>query len=85
MVNHSNLTKLPLAARQLVSQLNSLFVEFVGPIGQEISDDIFAHWVNGGKFGPATIRHYALALSEQLDIAPERQAFLQRAEKLLLQ
>jgi len=85
MIDFSRSKNLPPAARQLVLQLSELFIEFVGPIGQELSEDVFAQWVLGGKFGPAAIRHYAVALSEQLDIASERQAFLQKAEKLLLQ
>lgn len=85
MVDHSGLKKLSPSAKQMVLQLNDLFVEFVGPIGRDISEDIFTQWVNGGKFGPAAIRHYALTLSEQLDAASERQVFLQKAEKLLLQ
>lgn len=85
MVGQPEFKKIPLAARQLVSQLNDLFVEFVGPIGRDLSEDVFDSWVDGGKFGPAAIRHYALALSAHLDVEPERQAFLQKAEKLLLQ
>jgi len=85
MVDLSKLTTLPLAAKQKVLQLNELFIEIVGPIGQELSDDIFAKWILDGKFGPAAIRHYAHALGEHLEIASERQAFLQKTEKLLLQ
>ncbi|GGY72996.1 hypothetical protein GCM10011613_17530 [Cellvibrio zantedeschiae] len=85
MVDHSGLKKLSPAARQLVLQLNDLFAEFVGPIGQDISQDVFDQWLASGKFGPAAIRHYALALGEQLDANSERQVFLQKAEKLLLQ
>jgi hypothetical protein len=76
---------LPLVAKQVILQLNEMFIEIVGPIGQELAEDIFEQWVLAGKFGPAAIRHYAEALSEQLDIAADRQAFLQKAEKLLLQ
>lgn len=76
---------LPSSVRQLVLQLNELFIEFVGPIGQELAEDVFDQWVLVGKFGPAAIRHYALALSEQIDIPADRQAFLQKCEKLLLQ
>lgn len=85
MVDHSSLNSLPAAVKQRISQLNDLFVESVGPIGRELSEDVFAQWVRDGKFGPAAIRHYVLALSEQIDIASEQKAFLQRAEKLLLQ
>jgi len=85
VVDLSGTKALPLAAKQRVLQLNEMFIEFVGPIGQELSEDVFAQWIRAGKFGPAAIRHYAQALSEQLDIAADRQAFLQKAEKLLLQ
>ena len=85
MVELSGMKTLPLVAKQVVLQLNEIFIEFVGPIGQELSEDIFAQWVLAGKFGPAAIRHYAKALSEQIDIASDRQAFLQKSEKLLLQ
>lgn len=84
MVSFSESKILPLATKQLISQLNELFVEFVGPIGQELSEDVFAQWVLGGKYGPAAIRHYAQALSKQIDSMSERQVFMQKAEKLLL-
>ncbi len=85
MVDQSALNKLSPATKLRVVQLNDLFVEFVGPIGWEISEDVFAQWICGEKFGPAAIRHYALALSEQLDLDSDRQSFLQKVEKLLLQ
>jgi len=77
--------KLPAATRLLLSQLNELFVEFVGPIGRDLADDVFAAWVEDGKINAAAIRHYVRALSNYLEVASEKQAFLQRAEKLLLQ
>lgn len=85
MVDHTALKKLPPAIKQQVLQLNELFVEFVGPIGQELAEDVFAQWVRSEKFGPAAIRRYALALGDQLEIDSDRQAFLQKVEKLLLQ
>lgn len=75
---------IPLAVKKTILHINEVFVESVGPIGQELAEDVFDQWVAAGKFSPAAIRHYVQALSEQLDIPSERQAFVQRAEKLLL-
>ena len=85
MLDHVDLKKLPAAAAKRVIQLTELFIEYVGPIGLEISGDVFSQWASAGKFGPAAMRHYALALSQQLTAESERHSFLQKAEKLLLQ
>lgn len=77
--------KLPLAAEKKVLQLTELLIEYLGPIGLEISRDVFFQWAEAGKFGPAALRHYALALSEQLSDEVEQHTFLQKAEKLLLE
>ncbi len=77
--------KLPPAARQLILQLNELFVESVGPVGRDLANDVLARWASEGKFGPAAIRRYVQALSEHIENPAERSFFLQKVEKLLLQ
>lgn len=85
MIDPSALNKLSPATQQLVVQLNELYIEFVGPIGQDLAEDVFAQWVLEGKSGPAAVRRYAQTLSEHMDSVAERLAYLQKAEKLLLQ
>lgn len=85
MVDRSALLKLPLATQQLVVQINDLFVEFVGPIGRDLAEDVFAQWILEGKSGPAAVRRYAQALSVHMESVAERMAFLQKSEKILLQ
>jgi len=85
MVDRSGLKALPQATQQLILQLNELFVEFVGPIGWDLSNDIFMRCAPEAKFGPAAIRRYVNELSDQLENVADKRTFLQRAEKLLLQ
>lgn len=85
MIEHASLRELPPAVKQLIVKVTELFIEFVGPIGDDVAHDVFAQWLAAGKFSPAAVRHYALALGEHLDKTSERQVFLQKAEKLMLQ
>lgn len=83
-MSQSDITKIPVNVRQVILQLNDLFVEYVGPVGQDLSDDVLERWLVAEKFGPSAIRQYVSMLSENLDSATERQEFLRKAEKLML-
>jgi hypothetical protein len=85
MIEHSSLRQLSPVVKQLIVQVTELFIEYVGPIGDDVAQDVFSQWLAAGKFNPAAVRHYALGLGEHLDKAQERQVFLQKAEKLMLQ
>lgn len=75
---------LPVVQR-MINQLDSLFVEFVGPVGLELAEDVYKLWVKTGKTSPSGLRQYAYALSVQLDNPAERQQFTEYADHLLLQ
>lgn len=75
---------LPVVQR-MVQQLDALFVEFVGPVGLELAEDIFKQWLKTGKTGPSGLRQYAYSLSVQLDNPVERRQFAEHADQLLLQ
>jgi len=75
---------LPVVQR-MIQQLDALFVEFVGPVGMELAEDIFKQWLKMGKTGPSGLRQYAYALGVQLDNPAERQQFTDYADQLLLQ
>ncbi len=75
---------LPVVQR-MINQLDSLFVEFVGPVGMELAEDVYTLWLKTGKTGPSSLRQYAYALSVQLDNPAERQQFTEHADHLLLQ
>ncbi len=75
---------LPVVQR-MINQLDSLFVEFVGPVGMELAEDVYKLWLKTGKTGPSSLRQYAYALSVQLDNPAERQQFTEHADHLLLQ
>lgn len=75
---------LPVVQR-MVQQLDALFVEFVGPVGMELAEDIFKQWLKTGKTGPSGLRQYAYSLSVQLDNPAERRQFTEHADQLLLQ
>lgn len=82
MINSS--TPIPQLVQDKVSQINQVFVGFVGPIAHELSADVYSRWVGEGKFNASSLRKYIHALSEQLDNLSERQEFLRVAEKILL-
>lgn len=75
---------LPVVQR-MIQQLDSLFVEFVGPVGLELAEDIYKQWLKTGKTGPSGLRLYAYALGGQLDNPIELQQFNEHADQLLLQ
>lgn len=75
---------LPVVAR-MIAQADQLFVDVVGPIGFELAETAFQKWLSEGKTGPSGLRRYLLALSEHLDGAEQRNAFLVNAERALLQ
>ena len=75
---------MPVVARMVV-QLDALFVETVGPIGVELAGAALKKWLDEGKTGPSALRRYVQALGEQLDNSDDRKAFLEKAERLLLQ
>jgi hypothetical protein len=78
--NHKAL--LPVVKRMIV-KLDDLFVEFVGPIGRELTDGIFLEWLQGGRLGPSATVRYAELLAAQLSNSAERQHFLARAETIV--
>lgn len=75
---------LPVVQR-MINQLDALFVEFVGPIGLELAEDVFKQWLNTGKTGASGLRQYAYSLGVQLDNPAERKQFNDYADHLLLQ
>lgn len=75
---------LPVVQR-MINQLDSLFVEFVGPVGLELAEDVFKQWLNTGKTGASGLRQYAYSLGVQLDNPAERRQFNDYADHLLLQ
>ena len=83
LIRHSQPNLLPVV-RRVIEQLNILFLDHFGLLGKSITEDIFKHWLHAGKTGPSGLRHYAYALSVQLDDPAERKDFIERAERLLL-
>lgn len=72
---------LPVVQR-MMTEINQLFVEFVGPIAHELINDEFYKWSQGEKVGPSALRHYAIALSLHLDNPSERTRFVQLSGKI---
>ncbi len=83
LTRHSHPNLLPVV-RRVIEQLNQLFMDHFGLLGRSLTDDVFKHWLQAGKTGPSGLRHYAYALSVQLEDPAVRKDFIERAERLLL-
>lgn len=73
---------LPVVER-MVTRVDHLFVEFVGPVGLELVGDIFAHWLVSGKTGPSGLLRYIESLAQHLDNPIQRARFSARAREIL--
>ncbi len=80
---HAQPNLLPVV-RRVIEQLNELFIEHFGLLGQGLVDDAFNQWLRAGKTGPSGLRHYVHALGVQLEEPAVREDFIERAERLLL-
>ncbi len=72
---------LPVVER-MIHQLDSVFVDCAGPVGQGLAEDTYRQWLLAGKTGPSGLRQYVSSLGSQLE--PERRReFSLRAEQML--
>jgi hypothetical protein len=73
----------PIVERTII-QLNQLFVERVGPVGDDLAQEAFNSWFSAGKHRPSALRAYATALGSYFDTPKERQEFIAKSDLLLL-
>jgi hypothetical protein len=76
-------TLLPVVKRGVLV-LDRLLLEFAGPIAIELSEDVFTLWLQSGRTRPSDLRHYADLLAAQLEDRTLRQAYLAKADAVLL-
>jgi hypothetical protein len=74
---------LPVVTR-VIEQVNHLFVEYFGGLGERLAEEVFKQWLIAGKTGPSGLRHYVNALGRQLEHAQLREGFMRRADSMLL-
>lgn len=60
-------------------RINSVFVEYVGPVAHEIAEDIYERWRERGDTGPSGVVHYIHLLSENVVDAKQRSSFQKEA------
>ncbi len=72
---------LPVVER-MIHQLDSVFVDFAGPVGQGLAEDTYRQWLLAGKTGPSGLRQYVSSLGSQLD-PDQRREFSERAQLML--
>ena len=68
---------------KMIDQLNQLLVEFVGPIGLELADDVFQSWLKSGKTGPGGLNRYVSELAKLIENSAERAKFTEGSERIL--
>jgi hypothetical protein len=68
---------------KMIDQLNELLVEFVGPIGFELADDVFQAWLKSGKTGPSGLNRYVVELAQLIENSAERAKFMAGSEQIL--
>lgn len=73
---------LPVVER-MIQQLDSVFVNFAGPVGPAVAEDIYSRWLLAGKTGPSGLRQYAYSLGMQLDDEQIQRSFQKQADELL--
>ena len=83
LARHTEPNLLPVV-RRVIEQLNELFLDHFGLLGKSLTQEVFTHWSHSGKTGPSGLRHYAYALSVQLENPEVRKDFIERAERMLL-
>lgn len=76
--------KLLPVVRRLIEQLDALFLECTGNAGKSALSDTYQRWLGGGRTGPSGLRHYVLALGNQLGDPILRASFTEQAERMLL-
>ncbi len=81
LVGKSPKVLLPVVER-MIHQLDTVFVDFAGPVGQGLAEDTYRQWLLAGKTGPSGLRQYATSLGMQLD-PDQRREFGERAEEML--
>ncbi len=73
---------LPLVER-MRSDIDALFIRYVGPIGGAISEDTYQRWLQAGKVGPLGLRKYIVMLSREIPNANQQADFVEKAIRFL--
>ena len=64
-------------------EIDRLFLHYVGPIGEFLSEDIYESWVQNGVTGPGGLRQYIHGLAKQIPDRSRRKEFVESASTLI--
>jgi len=73
---------LPLVMK-IIEKIDCLFAEYVGPMGDIISEEIFEDWVEGGRVGPTSVFLYITMLAEEIPEFEDKKKFRLKASDLV--
>jgi hypothetical protein len=73
---------LPLVMR-IRSNIDELFIRFVGPVGDAICEDCFNQWAASGSIGPSGLRRYIDMIAKDIPDPGKSQQFKKMAVSLI--
>lgn len=67
------------------SNIDTLYLRFVGPMGDSLATDVFNQWVDvdSGNIGPSGLRRYISMLSNEIPELAKSREFTASAVKLI--
>ena len=73
---------LPVVIR-IRENIDTLFLRYVGPVGDSICSDTYAEWVKSGSIGPSGLLRYIQMISVEIPNPKQSDEFKQQAAKLI--
>ena len=72
------------SAEKLMKQIDELFIDCVGPIGQMLAEDARQLWRRNQWKGPSAFRNYIKVLASNIDSPSDKERFSKQTNQLLL-